>query len=325
MLATWVPISSVALAVCEASCFTSDATTAKPRPASPARAASMVALSARRLVCSAMAVISATTSPMRVAACDSWLMRLSVLLACATASLAIRLDSCTCRAISLTELDISSVAQATDWTLAEACSEAAVTVMVSCCVVCAVWVSAPEARLRVRLKPAIPVRRWRRPRPRTDRRARCIAALRCAARAFILVAPVSRAVCARSAALILNVVDRDGAIAPISSLRSSPGKHDIEIAVGEFAHRARHRLERPRHRAADEEGDQRHEENDQRDRDLHAQARGLERFSFSGRHVVEARLHLLDHRLDHRLDRGVRLLRRTLRAAELHWPLPSRR
>ena len=51
------------------------ATTAKPRPASPARAASMVALSASRLVCSAIAVISFTTSPMRPAACDSSLMR----------------------------------------------------------------------------------------------------------------------------------------------------------------------------------------------------------------------------------------------------------
>jgi hypothetical protein len=47
-------ISPVALAVCTANDFTSDATTAKPRPASPARAASMVALSASRLVCSAM-------------------------------------------------------------------------------------------------------------------------------------------------------------------------------------------------------------------------------------------------------------------------------
>ena len=62
------PISSVALAVWPASAFTSLATTAKPRPASPARAASMVALSASRLVCSAMSVMSLTTSPMRPAA-----------------------------------------------------------------------------------------------------------------------------------------------------------------------------------------------------------------------------------------------------------------
>ncbi|MGY2932345.1 hypothetical protein ACVWZ6_001947 [Bradyrhizobium sp. GM6.1] len=54
MLAIWLRISSVALAVWLARLFTSEATTAKPRPASPARAASMVALSASRLVCEAM-------------------------------------------------------------------------------------------------------------------------------------------------------------------------------------------------------------------------------------------------------------------------------
>src|SRR3954464_12219860 len=62
------PISPVAFAVCSASAFTSDATTPKPRPASPARAASIVALSARRLVCPAIVLISSTTSPMRLAA-----------------------------------------------------------------------------------------------------------------------------------------------------------------------------------------------------------------------------------------------------------------
>src|SRR6185369_12588165 len=72
-----VLISSVALAVCAASAFTSWATTAKPRPASPARAASMVAFSARRLVCSAMPVISLTTSPILPAASDSAVMRAS--------------------------------------------------------------------------------------------------------------------------------------------------------------------------------------------------------------------------------------------------------
>ena len=56
-------ISSVAFAVWVARLYTSDATTAKPRPASPARAASMVALSASRLVCSAMLLMSLTTSP----------------------------------------------------------------------------------------------------------------------------------------------------------------------------------------------------------------------------------------------------------------------
>ncbi|MNN17427.1 hypothetical protein D3C81_1306140 [compost metagenome] len=42
---------------------TSSATTAKPRPASPARAASIAALSASRLVCPAMAQITSSTEP----------------------------------------------------------------------------------------------------------------------------------------------------------------------------------------------------------------------------------------------------------------------
>ena len=60
LVADWISpillrISSVALAVCWASCLTSEATTAKPLPASPARADSIVALSASRLVWAAMA------------------------------------------------------------------------------------------------------------------------------------------------------------------------------------------------------------------------------------------------------------------------------
>src|SRR6478735_2168991 len=54
-------ISSVAVAVCAASSLTSPATTANPLPASPARAASIVAFSASRLVCSAMDVMTLTT------------------------------------------------------------------------------------------------------------------------------------------------------------------------------------------------------------------------------------------------------------------------
>ena len=50
-------ISSVDRAVCVASVLTSPATTAKPRPASPARAASIVAFSASRLVRLAMSPI----------------------------------------------------------------------------------------------------------------------------------------------------------------------------------------------------------------------------------------------------------------------------
>src|SRR5690349_21625046 len=63
MAATWPEISSVAFAVWLASAFTSEATTAKPRPDSPARAASMVALSASRVVCASIEWVSLTTSP----------------------------------------------------------------------------------------------------------------------------------------------------------------------------------------------------------------------------------------------------------------------
>ena len=56
--------SSVAREVRVASCLTSCATTPKPRPISPARAASMVALSASRLVWSATSSISAITCSM---------------------------------------------------------------------------------------------------------------------------------------------------------------------------------------------------------------------------------------------------------------------
>ena len=126
-------ISPVALAVCSASAFTSDATTAKPRPASPARAASMVALSASRLVWPAMVLISSTTSPMLLAAFESSLTRSLVTRAWPTASVAIRADSCTWRLISVTEDESSSVADATDCTLVVASSEAAATADVSVC------------------------------------------------------------------------------------------------------------------------------------------------------------------------------------------------
>jgi hypothetical protein len=58
-------ISAVALEVCAASDLTSVATTAKPRPASPARAASIVAFNASRLFCPTMALTRLTTSPIR--------------------------------------------------------------------------------------------------------------------------------------------------------------------------------------------------------------------------------------------------------------------
>ena len=61
--AIWSATSAVARVVCSASDFTSCATTANPRPLSPARAASIVALSASILVCWAMPVIISTMPP----------------------------------------------------------------------------------------------------------------------------------------------------------------------------------------------------------------------------------------------------------------------
>ena len=78
-------ISSVAFWVCTASAFTSVATTAKPRPASPARAASMVELSASSVVCRAICAIKLTTLP--IAAEDSR-RRSTLALASRAASLA---------------------------------------------------------------------------------------------------------------------------------------------------------------------------------------------------------------------------------------------
>ncbi|KPL55533.1 hypothetical protein ABB55_27600 [Prosthecomicrobium hirschii] len=117
-------ISSVARAVWPASDFTSAATTAKPRPASPARAASMVALSASRLVCSAMSRISETTLPMREAVSARALTRWLAPRAAASAWFTTWPVWPIVAAISLIEVDSSSEQAATDWTLREAAREA---------------------------------------------------------------------------------------------------------------------------------------------------------------------------------------------------------
>ena len=127
MPATWPPISSVALAVWLARFLTSDATTAKPFPASPARAASMVAFRASRLVCSAMSLIRLTTSPMLCATwARPWIWS-RLWPACVMASLAMAVAWVTWRLISWMELDSSSAAEATVCTLAAASSAAALT------------------------------------------------------------------------------------------------------------------------------------------------------------------------------------------------------
>ena len=122
------PISSVALAVWLASVFTSEATTAKPRPASPARAASIVALSASRLVCSAMSLISRTTVPIFSVAALRLSTSVLVAFACSVASLAILVLLSSWRPISWTEAASSSLAPATAWTLTVAAFEALATV-----------------------------------------------------------------------------------------------------------------------------------------------------------------------------------------------------
>ena len=128
--ATWREISSVAVAVCDARLLTSPATTAKPRPASPARAASMVAFSASRLVWPAMALIIFTTSPMRLAVWSRISTVALVCSACDTASRASRALDCTCAEISPTEAESSSVAAAMVSRLLVACSAALETAVV---------------------------------------------------------------------------------------------------------------------------------------------------------------------------------------------------
>ena len=123
-------MSSVARAVWVASDLTSEATTAKPLPASPARAASMVALSASRLVWLAMSLISFTTSPILSAASARLRTCPFVRSASAAALLAMSADWPTCRLISAIDPDSCSVAAATVCTLLVA-SSAAVETMVA--------------------------------------------------------------------------------------------------------------------------------------------------------------------------------------------------
>ena len=123
--AIWAEISAVALAVWSASAFTSVATTAKPRPATPARAASIVAFSASRLVWLAIAEIRSTTSPTRRAPVLRAWTRSAVAAASRTAACARSAEEPTWRPISLTEEPSSSAAAATVVTLEEASSAAA--------------------------------------------------------------------------------------------------------------------------------------------------------------------------------------------------------
>jgi hypothetical protein len=112
-------MSCVALAVSCASSLTSLATTANPLPASPARAASMVALSASRFVCSAIAVMVLTT--LAISSEDSPSLATVALVASATCTAwpATRATSLAFCAISRMETPISSEPAATVCTLTD--------------------------------------------------------------------------------------------------------------------------------------------------------------------------------------------------------------
>src|SRR6266487_3159307 len=107
-----VEISSVALAVCAASSLTSCATTEKPLPASPALAASMVALSANKLVCAATALMRPSTSPILPVASRNASIFSSIRVVSATAWRATR-EACETWT-SISEIDAVSSSVAAD-------------------------------------------------------------------------------------------------------------------------------------------------------------------------------------------------------------------
>ncbi len=96
---------------------TSSATTAKPRPWSPARAASMAALRASRLVWSAMPLITSTTPPISLL---SWARRLTAAPVSPTDSdrrwMALRVSAAMSRPREVSSLAFC-VASAVNWTL----------------------------------------------------------------------------------------------------------------------------------------------------------------------------------------------------------------
>ncbi len=131
----WVPfcsaatspsISSVDFCVRCASPRTSSATTANPRPASPARAASMAALSASRLVCSATARITVITLPiLSLSLCSALIASVERTTASAMRSIWLTTSSTT-RSPSRASLSASvaaraacSALRATSWTVAD--------------------------------------------------------------------------------------------------------------------------------------------------------------------------------------------------------------
>ncbi|GJE68607.1 hypothetical protein CHKEEEPN_0123 [Methylorubrum podarium] len=213
-------MSSVARAVWLASSLTSAATTAKPRPASPARAASIVALSASRLVCPAIVAIIATTSPIRAAESERSRTRVAVCPASSTAACASVAEPSTCRPISCTEAPSSSAAAATVATFEAASPADAATVLDCPAVRVALAVMAPAvawSSVAAAVTPPTmpPTARWK-----SSARARA-AARRCAS-APARAARVSSSRVRVRIRLSLNTCTA-AAMAPISSPRPRPG------------------------------------------------------------------------------------------------------
>ncbi len=126
----FVLISSVASAVCWASALISPATTANPLPASPARAASMVAFNARRLVCSEISAMVSVTLLISNAALPRSSTLAETCSAFVTAWAVVSLPLAVLLAISLIVADISSTADTIDCILAVVCSVAAATLFI---------------------------------------------------------------------------------------------------------------------------------------------------------------------------------------------------
>jgi hypothetical protein len=118
MVSIWAATSSVAHAVSLARSLTSLATTAKPLPASPARAASIVALSASRLVCWAMVRMTLVTLPIAAELALSARMAACAASASSRALRTVRALSWALEAISRTVALVGSEALATEATLA---------------------------------------------------------------------------------------------------------------------------------------------------------------------------------------------------------------
>ena len=125
----------VASAVAVARALTSSATTANPRPASPARAASMVALRASKLVCFAILLIVALTRPICSLLSLSLPTAVSAPAAISSAFCAILVASLAFLEISRMEIDTSPVAEANWSTLPVTPPLASVTLCASAAVV----------------------------------------------------------------------------------------------------------------------------------------------------------------------------------------------